>query len=179
MLILHTMDEKERIAFGFHYIVVDWGCKHNPWGKWYYQWYLVSPKGEKLLLFKQQYPQSTNNMMEYMALMHAIVLRSALKDMGHTKFYNAPIFSDSKIAIGRAFKRQHNIKSNFKDRKVYREFDDMERRARDKSRLGITLRQTKLRGENPADFWNKKPAKATTNNKPTLQELIKDRLDSN
>lgn len=110
--------------------------------------------------------------MEYMALMHAIVLRSELVNMGHIKDYRVPIFSDSKVALGRASKKQHKIKSKFKDRKVYKEFTDMERRARDKSRRGIILRQTKLRGENPADFWNKKTAKATTNNKPTLQELL-------
>lgn len=81
-------------------IAVDAACSGNP-GLMEYQG--VETRSKKVIFKKGPYKNSTNNIGEFLALVHALAL---LKKTSN----NTPIYSDSKIAIGWVKRKRINTK---------------------------------------------------------------------
>jgi ribonuclease HI len=130
-------------------ISVDAACSGNP-GKMEYRGVLTHNKKE---LFKMgPFPRGTNNIGEFLALVHGIaLLKSKQKE-------NIPIYSDSKIAM--SWVRQKKCKTNLHFDNSTKELLTLIKRAEDwlqKNTIKnpILKWQTKSWGEIPADFGRK------------------------
>ena len=130
-------------------ISVDAACSGNP-GKMEYRGVLTQNKKE---LFKMgPFPRGTNNIGEFLALVHGIALLKSKQKQ------TIPIYSDSKIAM--SWIRQKKCKTNLHFDDKNRELLTLIKRAEDW--LGkndfenpILKWETKAWGEIPADFGRK------------------------
>lgn len=129
-------------------ISVDAACSGNP-GKMEYRG-VDTRTGEQLFL-KGPFEEGTNNVGEFLALVHAI----ALLDRENV---NCPIYSDSKIAMTWVRKKKCNTKLS-KTSKNKELFDLVERAekwlANNTVNQTILKWETKIWGEIPADFGRK------------------------
>lgn len=129
-------------------ISVDAACSGNP-GKMEYQGVTTSGKKQ---LFHRAFPLGTNNIGEFLALVHALAFLKA-QDMG-----DLPIYSDSQIAIGWVKKKKckTTLARTAKTEELYTYID----RAEDWLKANpvtnpIYKWNTKGWGEIPADFGRK------------------------
>ena len=132
----------------FNSIAVDAACSGNP-GKMEYQG--VVTKTKQVLFKKGPFQQGTNNIGEFLALVHALALVKQKK-------YNISIYSDSKIAISwvKQKKCKTKLKQNAKNEKLF----ELIQRAENWLKLNsfstpILKWETKKWGEIPADFGRK------------------------
>lgn len=129
-------------------ICVDAACSGNP-GKMEYRGVDLKTGIE---LFRQgPYPNGTNNIGEFLAIVHALAL---------VKNYEIPlaIYSDSKIAIGwiKAKKCRTKLERNEKTKTIYNLIERAEKWLSTNSYNNPILKwQTKIWGEIPADFGRK------------------------
>ena len=132
----------------FNSIAVDAACSGDP-GKMEYQG--VVTKTKQVLFKKGPFQQGTNNIGEFLALVHALALVKQKK-------YNISIYSDSKIAISwvKQKKCKTKLKQNAKNEKLF----EVVQRAENWLKLNsvptpILKWETKKWGEIPADFGRK------------------------
>ncbi|MBK3517958.1 ribonuclease H1 domain-containing protein [Carboxylicivirga marina] len=128
-------------------IAVDAACSGNP-GVMEYQG-VFTKDGRQL--FHQKFQLGTNNIGEFLALVHGI---SYLQKNN----LNIPVYSDSKIAIGWVMKKQ--CKSKLDDTPKTKQLFELVRRAEDwlkanPIKVKILKWDTKNWGEIPADFGRK------------------------
>ena len=105
----------------------------------------------KVVFLKGPYLDSTNNIGEYLALVHALALMKKTND-------TRPIYSDSKIAISWIKKKRHN--TNHKQSELNKDSFELLERAdkwlqKNEYDNEILKWQTKAWGEIPADFGRK------------------------
>ncbi|HRX63966.1 MAG TPA: ribonuclease H family protein [Candidatus Absconditabacterales bacterium] len=135
------------LPFEKHSIAVDAACSHNPGVTEYQGVDLIS--GETI--FHKKMSDGTNNIGEFLALVHGL---SYLKQKGSDK----TIYTDSKHAMKRI--SEGKCKTNLKKTKENKEIFDLINRAeqwlsKNKFDTQILKRNTKERGEIPADFGRK------------------------
>ena len=129
-------------------IAVDAACSGNP-GDMEYQG--VDVKTKEILFKMGPFEESTNNVGEFLALVHALALMKKKGD-------HRPIYSDSKIAIGwiklkRCQTKLPRTKKNFES---FALVDRAEKWLREnKFKNPIVKWETKAWGEIPADFGRK------------------------
>jgi ribonuclease HI len=130
-------------------VAVDAACSGNP-GDMEYQAVWVAD-GTKLF-YQGPFPDGTNNIGEFLAIVHALAL---LKQQGKP---NLPIYSDSKIAQGWVKKGKCNTKLEATNRNA-RIFELIQRAenwlAMNKITNPILKWETEVWGEIPADFGRK------------------------
>ena len=127
---------------------VDAACSGNP-GKMEYQGVSTATKER---IFHQAFPLGTNNIGEFLALIHGIAFLKAegLDDM--------PIYTDSKIAMGwvRKKKCKTTLPRNAKTEKLYQLIDRGEAWLKANTFKNPILKwETRRWGEIPADFGRK------------------------
>ncbi|WP_435623881.1 ribonuclease H1 domain-containing protein [Flagellimonas sp.] len=142
---------EERLRIGepnYHSISVDAASSGNP-GKMEYQG--VDTKTKKVLFKQGPYTEGTNNIGEFLALVHGLAFLKQNKS-------NRIIYSDSRIAIGWVRKKKcgTKLKKNQKNAKLF----ELIKRAEEwlkKNRYNtpIVKWETKAWGEIPADFGRK------------------------
>ena len=130
-------------------ISVDAACAGNP-GKMEYRG--VATKTKKQLFIQGPFEQGTNNIGEFLALVHGIaLLKSKNKE-------NIPVYSDSKIAMN--WVKQKRCKTNMHFDASNRDLLDLIKRAEkwlkeNTYKNPILKWETKAWGEIPADFGRK------------------------
>jgi ribonuclease HI len=130
-------------------ISVDAACAGNP-GKMEYRGVLTHNK--KQIFIQGPYKKGTNNIGEFLALVHGIAL---LKNKNQ---HNLPIYSDSKIAM--SWIRQKKCKTNLSFNKENNDLLELIKRAEtwlkeNTFKNPILKWETKAWGEIPADFGRK------------------------
>lgn len=135
------------------YIAVDWWCANTWWwGVWYYRWILIKnwEVNNGKVIFEQEFPQTSNNLTEYLAILEA--MRWRMKNAP-----DLPIYSDSSVALSRVRKWGHNCWQlpMWQHAKSYTE--KMEKwRTKSKAPFeNIYQRFTKKRWDIPADYGKK------------------------
>ncbi|MDB4083281.1 ribonuclease H family protein [Vicingaceae bacterium] len=129
-------------------IAVDAACSRNP-GLMEYQG--VETKSKKVIFKKGPYKNSTNNIGEFLALVHALAL---LKRNNNA----SPIYSDSKIAIGWVKRKRVNTKllRNAANEDSFELIDRALKWLHTNDYPNKILKwETKVWGEIPADFGRK------------------------
>lgn len=129
-------------------ISVDAACSGNP-GKMEYQG--VTTAGKKQL-FHRAFPLGTNNIGEFLALVHALAFLKG-QDMG-----DLPIYSDSQIAIGWVKKKKckTTLARSKKTESLYEYIDRAEAWLKENKLTNPIYKwNTKVWGEIPADFGRK------------------------
>ncbi len=147
-----TLTATEKAKYGkpiLKSLSVDAACSGNP-GIMEYRGVLTDSK--KQVFIKGPYKNGTNNIGEFLALVHGI---SLLKSK---KLYKYPIYSDSRIAISWVKKKQ--CRTNIEFNKENKELTDLIKRAekwlQENSYQNPILKwETKAWGEIPADFGRK------------------------
>jgi ribonuclease HI len=144
---LHQLERRSREA-NFDSINTDAACSGNP-GKMEYRGVYTKTGKE---LFKQgPFQQGTNNIGEFLALVHGLAFLQQKKS-------NLPIYSDSKIAIGWVRKKKCNtkLKQNAKNKKLFELIGRAEDWLKKNTYPNKILKwETKDWGEIPADFGRK------------------------
>ena len=129
-------------------ICVDAACSGNP-GKMEYRGVKTWSKEQ---IFKSPvYPKGTNNIGEFLAIVHALALYSE-------KYPELTIYTDSKIAMGwvRAKKMRSKLNREPKTEKLFRVISRAENWLKNNSYSNPILKwETKFWGEIPADFGRK------------------------
>ena len=147
-----TLSASEKSAIGspnLESISVDAACSGNP-GKMEYRGVLTHNK--KQLFLKGPYPNGTNNIGEFLALVHGIaLLKSKNKE-------SIPIYSDSRTAM--SWVKQKKCKTNLHFNASNKDLLDLIKRAenwlKENSFKNPILKwETKAWGEIPADFGRK------------------------
>ncbi|WP_439128807.1 ribonuclease H1 domain-containing protein [Polaribacter sp.] len=147
-----TLSAKEKATYGkpnLESIAVDAACAGNP-GKMEYRGVLTHNKKE--IFKKGPYAKGTNNIGEFLALVHGIaLLKSKNKE-------DIPIYSDSKIAM--SWIRQKKCKTNIHFDASNKDLLELIKRAenwlKENSFKNPILKwETKAWGEIPADFGRK------------------------
>lgn len=129
-------------------IVVDGACSGNP-GLAEYQGVLL--KTREKLFFAGPFPNGSNNIAEFLALVHALAYCQK-------KEWNVPIYSDSKIALSwvKQKKCKTNVVFNQSNVEIKNWIDNAEKWLRNNSYSNPLLKwETQYWGENPADFGRK------------------------
>ncbi|OAV44127.1 viroplasmin family protein [Lewinella sp. 4G2] len=129
-------------------ISVDAACSGNP-GKMEYQGVTTASKKQ---LFHRAFPLGTNNIGEFLALVHALAFLKA-QDKG-----DLPIYSDSQIAIGwvKKGKCKTTLKKSKKTESLYEYIEKGEAWLKENSITNPIYKwNTKAWGEIPADFGRK------------------------
>lgn len=129
-------------------ISVDAACSGNP-GKMEYQGVTTSGKKQ---LFHRSFPLGTNNIGEFLALVHALAFLQA-QDMGQL-----PIYSDSQIAIGwvQKGKCKTTLAKNPKTAELYTYIERAEAWLKANTATNPIYKwNTRAWGEIPADFGRK------------------------
>ncbi|MEM6697130.1 MAG: ribonuclease H family protein [Bacteroidota bacterium] len=142
-----VVSEEAREKIVWKSISVDAACSGNP-GKMEYQGVDTQTK---LQLFYQQFELGTNNIGEFLAIVHCL----AMQQKEGTKL---PIYSDSKIAMGWVKKAKVNtkLKRTSKTALLYQLIARGETWLKNNSfRVPILKWETKSWGEIPADFGRK------------------------
>ena len=132
----------------YNSIAVDAACSGNP-GKMEYQG--VVTKTKQVLFKKGPFLHGTNNVGEFLALVHALALVKEKK-------YNISIYSDSKIAISwvRQKKCKTKLKPNAQNQKLFNLIKRAELWLKENQFSTPILKwETKKWGEIPADFGRK------------------------
>ena len=132
----------------FNSIAVDAACSGNP-GKMEYQG--VVTKTKQVLFKKGPFLNGTNNVGEFLALVHALAF---VKE----KNYNISIYSDSKIAISwvRQKKCKTKLQPNNSNKKLFEFIKGAENWLKNNTYNTPILKwETKKWGEIPADFGRK------------------------
>jgi len=127
---------------------VDAACSGNP-GKMEYQGVSTATKER---IFHQAFPLGTNNIGEFLALIHGIAF---CKSEG---LHEMPIYTDSKIAMGWISKKKckTTLPRNAKTEKLYQLIDRGELWLKTNTFKNPILKwETKIWGEIPADFGRK------------------------
>lgn len=130
-------------------IAVDAACSGNP-GVMEYRGVVIET-GD-LLFHSGKYPKGTNNIGEFLAIVHALAL---MERQG----YIVPLYSDSRTAL--SWVRNKRVKTNLvRDTKTEQLWQHIERAlswltSHDLSRYTILKWDTDRRGEIPADFGRK------------------------
>ena len=130
-------------------ISVDAACSGNP-GKMEYRGVLTHNK--KQLFIKGPYNNGTNNIGEFLALVHGIALLNSKNNTG------TPIYSDSKIAINwiRQKKCNTNIHFDASNKELLELIKRAEKWLKENTFENPILKwETKAWGEIPADFGRK------------------------
>lgn len=147
-----TLSAKEKAQYGSpiaQTLSVDAACSGNP-GKMEYRGVLTDSNKE---IFKMgPYENGTNNIGEFLALVHGIAL---LKSKG---LHKTPIYSDSKIAISWLKKKEcrTNVTFNSTNKKLLTLIQRAEKWLKENSYQNPILKwETKAWGEIPADFGRK------------------------
>ena len=127
---------------------VDAACSGNP-GMMEYRG--VHTKGGKEIFRKGPYPDGTNNVGEFLALVHALALFKKTGD-------SSPIYSDSRIAM--SWVRQKKCKTNLirgkKNTEIFELIDRSENWLKENEYPNKIMKwDTKAWGEIPADFGRK------------------------
>jgi len=147
-----TLTTKEKATYGqpiLESICVDAACSGNP-GDMEYRGVLTHNKQE--IFRKGPYKKGTNNIGEFLALVHGIAL------LKNKKKEDIPIYSDSKIAISWVKKKQCRTNITFtEENKIIL---DLIKRAekwlqKNEVKNPILKWETKAWGEIPADFGRK------------------------
>jgi ribonuclease HI len=103
------------------------------------------------LFLKGPYPDGTNNIGEFLAIVHALALL-------HQKGSNIPVYSDSKTAIGWVKKKKANTKleETSRNEELFDLIDRAETWLQTHTYANPVLKwETTVWGENPADFGRK------------------------
>lgn len=132
----------------FNSIAVDAACSGNP-GKMEYQG--VVTKTKQVLFKKGPFANGTNNVGEFLALVHALAIVKQKK-------YDISIYSDSKIAISwvKQKKCKTKLKRNTKNEKLFGLIQRAEDWLKQNTYSTPILKwETKNWGEIPADFGRK------------------------
>jgi len=147
-----SLSSFEKAKFGnpiLESISVDAACSGNP-GKMEYRGVLTHNK--KQLFIKGPFKKGTNNIGEFLALVHGIAL---LKSKNKA---NIPIYSDSRIAIGWVKKHKCNtkLKKTKKNEIIFELISRAELWLKNNSYSTFIVKwETKAWGEIPADFGRK------------------------
>ncbi|MHB0754866.1 ribonuclease H1 domain-containing protein [Polaribacter sp. M15] len=147
-----TLSSKEKEKFGKHIlesISVDAACAGNP-GKMEYRGVFTHSKKE--IFRKGPYQNGTNNIGEFLALVHGIAL------LKRKNKENIPIYSDSRIAM--SWIRQKKCKTNLHFDTANKDLLELIKRAENwlknnSFKNPILKWETKAWGEIPADFGRK------------------------
>lgn len=147
-----TLSSSEKEKYGkpiLESIAVDAACAGNP-GKMEYRGVLTHNK--KQIFIKGPFQRGTNNIGEFLALVHGIAL---LKSKNQE---NIPIYSDSKIAM--SWVRQKKCKTNLHFDAANKDLLELIKRAENWLKQNtfknpILKWETKAWGEIPADFGRK------------------------
>ena len=140
----------DQIPYFYESISVDAACSGNP-GNMEYRGVVTSTKDE---IFHQGiFPQSTNNIGEFLALVHALAY------LTKTNQPNVPVYTDSKTA--RAWVRDKKVKTTLKPTELNQKSFELLQRALQWLKTNtyanpILVWNTPQWGEIPADFGNKK-----------------------
>ena len=129
-------------------ISVDAACSGNP-GKMEYQG--VETESKKLIFHVGPYEDTTVNIGEFLALVHALAEMKRRKD-------DRPIYSDSKIALGWIKKKKSNsqLDKTKRNAKVFELLERAEKWLEQNTYSNQLLKwETKAWGEIPADFGRK------------------------
>ncbi len=129
-------------------ISVDAACSGNP-GPMEYQGVHTRDGG---VIFHQKFPLGTNNIGEFLAIVHALALLARKED--HT----TPIYTDSRIAMGWVKKKKckTNLKRGPATRPLYQLIDRAESWLAENDYPNPLLKwETEKWGEIPADFGRK------------------------
>ncbi|TVZ56523.1 ribonuclease HI [Lutibacter sp. Hel_I_33_5] len=147
-----TLTATEKAAYGspiLESISVDAACAGNP-GKMEYRGVLTHNK--KQIFIKGPFKKGTNNIGEFLALVHGIAL---LKSKNNT---STPIYSDSKIAMSWVKKKQcrTNIVFDASNKDLLELIKRAEKWLNENTYTNPILKwETKAWGEIPADFGRK------------------------
>lgn len=147
-----TLSAAEKAKYGSpiqNSLTVDAACSGNP-GKMEYRGVLAFDK--KQVFKKGPFEKGTNNIGEFLALVHGIAL---LKSKG---LHKMPIYSDSKIALSWLKKKQcrTNIEFNSENKELVDLIKRAEKWLKENSYQNPILKwETKAWGEIPADFGRK------------------------
>ena len=147
-----TLSSAEKEKFGkpiLESIAVDAACSGNP-GKMEYRGVLTHNKKE--IFRKGPYKKGTNNIGEFLALVHGIAL---LKSKNQ---HNVPIYSDSKIAMSWVKKKtcRTNITFDASNKDLLELIKRAEKWLKENTFKNPILKwETKAWGEIPADFGRK------------------------
>ena len=147
-----TLSTAEKVKYGkpnLESISVDAACSGNP-GKMEYRGVLTHNKKE--IFKKGPFKKGTNNIGEFLALVHGIAF------LKNKKMEDLPIYSDSRIAMGWVKKKRCNTKVIFNaDNKDLLELIKRAEKWLQKNTVKnpILKWETKAWGEIPADFGRK------------------------
>ena len=142
----------EKVKYGtpiINSLTVDAACSGNP-GKMEYRGVLNHNKQE--VFIKGPYNNGTNNIGEFLALVHGIALLKS------KKLHKVPIYSDSKIAMSWVQKKQcrTNVVFDSSNSDLLSLIQRAEKWLKENSYLNPILKwETKAWGEIPADFGRK------------------------
>lgn len=146
------LSTKEKAAYGapiLKSLSVDAACSGNP-GKLEYRGVLTDSK--KQLFIQGPFENGTNNIGEFLALVHGIALLKS------KQLHNYPVYSDSKIAMGWVKKKRCNTKIVFnqKNKPLLELIKRAEKWLEENTYKNPVLKwETKAWGEIPADFGRK------------------------
>ena len=135
------------------YIAVDGWCANTwGWGVGYYRWILIK-NGEVnngKVIFEKEFPQTSNNLTEYLAILEAMRWRSKNDP-------KLPIYSDSSVALSWIRKWWHNCSQlpMWQHAKSYTEKLENWRKKSKAPFENIYQRFTKKRWDIPADYGKK------------------------
>ncbi|MDO4881631.1 MAG: ribonuclease H family protein [Capnocytophaga sp.] len=144
--------EKEHLNVGepnMNSIAVDAACSGNP-GTMYYRG--IDLNAKKILFEQGPFEYSTNNIGEFLALVHAIALLKQNNDP-------RPIYSDSKIAISWVKQKKYKtqLTKNENNKKSFELLERAQKWLQENNYTTQVLKwQTSFWGEIPADYGNKK-----------------------
>lgn len=127
---------------------VDAACSGNP-GKMEYQGVIT---GDKTQIFHQAFPLGTNNIGEFLALVHALAL------LQRQERHDTVIYTDSKIAMGWVKKKKckTTLVRNKKTEKLFEFIERAETWLKNNTFSNTIYKwPTKVWGEIPADFGRK------------------------
>ncbi len=144
---LDTISEEAKKGIVWDSICVDAACSGNP-GVMEYQGVDTQTK---YCFFRQQFNLGTNNIGEFLAIVHALA-------MFKKEQKNTPIYTDSKIAIEwvQAKKCRTKLERNIKTTHLFQIIERAENWLKTNTYDNSILKwETKLWGEIPADFGRK------------------------
>lgn len=148
----NLLSEQELLKVGIpnmNSIAVDAACSGNP-GVMYYR--AVDLNTKKILFQQGPFENSTNNIGEFLALVHAIALLKQKNDP-------RPVYSDSKIAINWVKERKYKtqLAKNESNQKSFELLERAQKWLQENDYTTSILKwQTQAWGEIPADYGNKK-----------------------
>lgn len=119
------------------------------------QYQIYDLEKNKMIFTSKEFENTTNNQMEFLALMHALILCEDLKVLEDIKYDNYPIYTDSITAI--SWLKNNKLNSNIDyDSIVGKEIKKMLNWLKNNQYNNKIIKwETKNLGEIPADFGRK------------------------